>query len=502
MSSSSLLLNPPYGGEPYSKVDLPDYEANAVRLTALLTVNSLFWMALLIYQQRQQRHQHFFLFSPAFRQSLLYWWVLSFLILGLGSDYNTKISRSVFQVPLLNTSECNQVLEIAAAVAHRNYEAAKEVQQTQHQYDRDGTATTTTTAFRYSPDLLQEPLGWHKTRPEAYQTTDLQPALDPFTKEERQVLQNLLDRRLGPTVARIYGVPQASIRAQDMFLARYDAPAGLRTGLRRHIDDTDVSFNLLLSTNFTGGGTRFFRRLEERLNHNIGKDDNGDNQNNDVGVFYHAQPQKAGTVLLHNSQILHEGYPIQTGTRFILVGFLTLDQRNPWTGASNYNHYNVGDTSIQNRILMTFMGWYGTWFNFQWAQVRFRQCVQEAASRSKDEDGSSSMKMMMMPLRLVQGWFQTVCTVVGAGLLLFLDVFGTHEYQVLVDDNDEHDNQSAREFRQALDLQFLEDQHKHKHHDNTANWFRGQQIDVNPWTGMLRAALKPRQGKEAHFDEL
>lgn len=270
-----------YGGEPFLEVGaLPDYEANARSLTVLLATNAALWLVIgfvvcIVRRQQQRRRQDEEKTRSArskptkhskkqqiankdnsnnnksnkktkkktnlVKSCLFYWTTSSLVILGVASEWNTKIARTVFQMPLLSTQECQEILDIAAKVAWRNYQRAL----------FETSQNNQTSSSNDNQDLLQEPLGWHKTRPEAYQTTDLQPALDPFEPHERDYLRSLLDRRLGPTVARIFGVPVTSIRAQDMFLARYE-PTG-QVQLRRHVDDTDVSFNLQLSHNFTGG---------------------------------------------------------------------------------------------------------------------------------------------------------------------------------------------------------------------------------------------------------
>jgi hypothetical protein len=422
-----------YGGEAFID-NLPDFDVRG--LTALLSANVCFWIAVRITVQhnKNNRNNKKKPSSWTLQRCVCYGMACSFVILTVVSPWNRPLSRKVYEVPLFSELECERILDMAAAVAYRNYQSALQEN-------------------RSADDLLQPPVGWHKTRPEAYQTTDLQPALDPFLPSERLQLQQLFDQRLGPTVARLYGVPVTSIRAQDMFLARYE-PTG-RTQLKRHTDDTDVSFNILLSTNFTGGGTRFFHGLQQRM---------APPNDREAGLFAHITPQVAGTTLIHHSQIEHEGFPVTAGTRFILVGFLTLDHRDPFSGQ------------------WTGLSWYASWGNLQWVQVRMRQFVQRHIHTKKR-------------LRVWGRWIHSFCHVVGAFLLLALDVACPHEHHKLLVNPDQ-----AAAFRLALD-------EVHQHHRNRsdvprASWFRGQQITVHPWTGKLQSFLKPRQGREAHFDEL
>lgn len=59
---------------------------------------------------------------------------------------------------------------------------------------------------------------------------------------------------------RAYGVHRGAIRANDIFVVRYDG-GGKEKGLgqdrlRAHTDSSHLSFNVLLNTEFEGGGTR------------------------------------------------------------------------------------------------------------------------------------------------------------------------------------------------------------------------------------------------------
>jgi len=174
--------------------------------------------------------------------------LLSFVFILMKSPYNAYTPRRVFQAPLLTVAECETILAMADAAAKLNYKAAKK------KPSKNNNET--------SEALLREPQGWQKTRHGSYPTTDLNLVTDPFTKEDRKFLTNLLDRRLAPLISRVYGIPERAIRANDMFVVRYDAPddenddsennSGKRAQLANHTDSEDVSFNILLNSDFEG----------------------------------------------------------------------------------------------------------------------------------------------------------------------------------------------------------------------------------------------------------
>lgn len=298
---------------------------------------------------------------------------------------------------------------------------------------------------------MREPYGWHKSRKEAYLTTDLKLVSDPFVHEDRAFLSSLLDRRLARLLSRIYGIPVTSIRCNDMFIVRYDE--GKRTSLRKHVDDVDISFNLLLSTNFSGGGTRFFNRLAGKLN------------NQEDVVFHHAQPQRAGQVLIHSSQVEHEGYPVETGTRFILAGFLSVDRVNPLTQRG------------------TGLSLFASWLNAQWTQIRFRNAHHEFGQ-----------KRWGILSRAAQNGF----AVAGALLLFLLDACSKHQYIKIVQ------NDKAELFLSALDRQYQNQVRNGEvviNDFDRASWFRGQHLHLSV-DGSVSSVWETRRSNEEKFEEL
>ena len=59
-----------------------------------------------------------------------------------------------------------------------------------------------------------------------------------------------------PIVERSFGIFRGAIRANDIFVVRYDATKG-QPNLRKHTDSSHLSFNILLNNEFEGGGTRW-----------------------------------------------------------------------------------------------------------------------------------------------------------------------------------------------------------------------------------------------------
>lgn len=197
--------------------------------------------------------------------------LIIFFFIVASSPNNRVAARAVYQAPLLTVDECRHIIDMAHAAAERNVElASKEAAKQeslrgtgtmsrvddeaddfvqQHQRNKnEGQASEGRT-------LLDEPKGWTKDRHTSYPTTDLNLVTDPFTANDRDFLQRILDARLAPLLERVYGIAPGAIRANDMFVVRYDAKNGQKS-LRGHTDSSHVSFNILLNDEFSGGGTR------------------------------------------------------------------------------------------------------------------------------------------------------------------------------------------------------------------------------------------------------
>lgn len=315
------------------------------------------------------------------------------------SPYNYYTPRRVFEAPLLTHQECQQVVAMAERAAQRNVP--------------QDTSNT-------SDPLLQEPVGWQKTRHGSYPTTDLNLVTDPFTKEDRAWISDLLDRRLAPSMERFLGVPPAAIRMNDLFIVRYDA--GKRTHLANHTDDADISFNVLLTDDFEGGGTRFWHRATSR-------------------PFAHVEPTTAGMGLMHGAQIHHEGYHVSKGTRIILVGFTSVDRFDPWTGQS------------------TGLSLMASWFNMAWFHIRCRAGYFLSVRRTAK--GSATQLYDTQYVRLL---FRDLITI----LKRVLDRSLEHAVTTAVSPS------NATAYLKALDTEY-EARGKYL---LKANWFKGQNVDL------------------------
>lgn len=94
----------------------------------------------------------------------------------------------------------------------------------------------------------------------------------------------------------------------QIFIVRYDEDG--QTSLSVHTDSSHVSFNILLNEEFEGGGTRFHDKKD---------------------ISYFDVKPKRGQVLLNNGCVPHEGLKTTRGTRYIMVGFLSVDVFHPVT---------------------------------------------------------------------------------------------------------------------------------------------------------------------------
>jgi len=348
--------------------------------------------------------------------------VCGFLLLSQ-SPNNYLTARGVYQAPVFTAAECRHILDLSDAVAARNHQAALAL-------PADQSSNDTITGWK------QEPVGWHKSRHGNYPTTDLNLVIDPFLLQDREWLKDLLDRRLAPTLGRIYGIPVGSIRANDIFVVRYDA--GHRVDLANHTDDADVSFNILLNEDFTAGGTVFWNRMTHE-------------------PFAHVQPAAAGTLLAHSSRINHQAAPIESGTRIILVGFLSVDRRDPFTAQE------------------TGLSLYASWLSLPWLSVR---CKAGYLASTFHNDGHESY---------VAIFFKRIWGIMeGLG-----DAALKHHHSILVADKD------AAKYLKSLD-DFHES--KGKRH-RQACWFRGQQISLN-FDGSILNEWMSRSKHSHRFEEL
>lgn len=146
-----------------------------------------------------------------------------------------------------------------------------------------------------------------------------------------------------------------------MFVVRYDSS---RTRLESHTDGGYISFNVLLNDDFEGGGTRFWNRLQH-------------------GPFALVQPP-VGNVLLNSAMIRHEGMPITSGVRHILVGFLAIDPVDPLTAEP------------------TGLSWFASWLSLPFLHVRLKESYVASHARLEKISKGESTEANWMDHRYVR----------------------------------------------------------------------------------------------------
>ena len=148
--------------------------------------------------------------------------------------------------------------------------------------------------------------GWTTKRHRSYATTDIPSHMIDYELDE--YLRELLYDTLYPKMVEKYKFNERfnvnlnngeyfEIGVRDLFFVKYDLLK--QNELKLHRDGSLVSFNILLNDKceFEGGGT-YFEHLDK---------------------VYEIEK---GDCVIHSGKVLHAGYPILSGERYILVGFL------------------------------------------------------------------------------------------------------------------------------------------------------------------------------------
>ena len=169
--------------------------------------------------------------------------------------------------------------------------------------------------------------GWHGSRHRHYATEDLPLWQAPVAASwVRQQVQE----RIFPCMAAAFGIPWSDLRLQECFAVRYE-PGG-QPSLSYHRDNTLLSFNVLLTDDFSGGGTCFGVPISVKLwpdggvallsssSAAGGSKEGGHMLALDSGS---SVPGERGACLLHSGQVLHGAGAVSTGVRVILVGFVS-----------------------------------------------------------------------------------------------------------------------------------------------------------------------------------
>lgn len=180
---------------------------------------------------------------------------------------------------------------------------------------------------------------WSNDRHANYPTVDVKLA-QSFSLHELERIQKILDGRPKTFIETTLGVKAACTKADDVFVVKYDSRgqgADFQTFLARHTDGGFFSINILLGGEFNGGGTRF-------LNRRLGADftEASATALNSFNASL-SSPNDIGRGLLHRGKLFHEGLPISSGVRYIMVAFMSINTKLPSCSLSVFESYlNLG----------------------------------------------------------------------------------------------------------------------------------------------------------------
>eukprot|EP00931_Biecheleriopsis_adriatica_P120880 TRINITY_DN95979_c0_g1_i1.p1 TRINITY_DN95979_c0_g1~~TRINITY_DN95979_c0_g1_i1.p1 ORF type:complete len:363 (+),score=46.77 TRINITY_DN95979_c0_g1_i1:95-1183(+) len=146
-------------------------------------------------------------------------------------------------------------------------------------------------------------------------------------------IPQLLATTLAPLTTKFFG---GELVPRDTFVVRYVAGRGNATGgyLRSHTDAGTHTYSIVLSdlTDYEGGGVRFplLPLLNEtdgikkapRITTDIA------NGNRALPGFGQVLRISRGNVLLQPAKLFHEGMPLETGTRYLLISFNNIRYSN------------------------------------------------------------------------------------------------------------------------------------------------------------------------------
>mmetsp|Transcript_25615 Transcript_25615/g.47746 ORF Transcript_25615/g.47746 Transcript_25615/m.47746 type:complete len:317 (-) Transcript_25615:39-989(-) len=139
-----------------------------------------------------------------------------------------------------------------------------------------------------------------------------------------------------------------------IFVVRYDASDG-QSYLPLHTDSSRLSFNVLLSSDFEGGGTWYCDPLFDRT--------------------CNLHPS-VGEVLLNDALVLHEGLEVTRGRRYILVGFLSVDSERYGTEGGVCGR-SSGTTGLS---------WYASRLSLPWLIARLGDAMEIVAHRREERE--------------------------------------------------------------------------------------------------------------------
>lgn len=183
-----------------------------------------------------------------------------------------------------------------------------------------------------------------------------------------------------------------------------------------------------------------------------------------------------GEALLSHAEILHEGLATTKGTRYILVGFNSIDEKDPLTGEE------------------TNLSLFASWLNFPWMQVRFKEGFEEGTkTRRSTVDGNVDE---WQDGRYATSLFRDL----AEALRWFCDRYSTFQNIKLVE------QKNFDKYLQVMD-EASEERSKEEERNGVtqqsrssgyANWFAGQQLFLGV-DGKLKTVWRSRAENEDKF---
>jgi len=165
--------------------------------------------------------------------------------------------------------------------------------------------------------------GWTTRRHDNYPTTD---NLITHKWKIRDEIDSIIKPKIRKELSEMYNIDGDSINLKEMFLVKYDING--QKDLEYHTDGSNFSFVISLNEDYTGGGTNF------KYNNKTIK-------------------LKTGECLLFNGFNEHSGIKIESGTRYILTGFLSY---NKYTYYDNYARRILSSNYLNIIILILLTG--------------------------------------------------------------------------------------------------------------------------------------------------
>jgi hypothetical protein len=138
--------------------------------------------------------------------------------------------------------------------------------------------------------------GWTTNRHNNYPTTDIPVEnIKPIFTYVLRTIRNIMSK-----IYKSYCIPEnITINVVDLFIVKYEKDS--QNKLETHTDGSFITFSIMLSSSkdYEGGGTEF---------------------NDGIQMFL-----EQGDILVHSGYVKHSGLEITKGSRYILVGFTSIN---------------------------------------------------------------------------------------------------------------------------------------------------------------------------------